>query len=186
MSLDSMTAVEDMIFRDKVDVVYDAAAAVCSRRRRIEWPTLDPHVRDLLQVQESAPLPDITPEAKALVEEEIAKCDTRRGLIVDLDIYDELYVRTPNWRNILRALYFRARRQSAICRDTFELLVNRGFLHPRCLTIPVDLLASTPDTKIVARLLACFSHPYDDLDRACRNQLLMHTIGWMEDINWYA
>jgi hypothetical protein len=121
-----------MIFRDKADIVYDRA--VCSRRRRIEWPTLDPSVRDLLRVQESDLPPGITLGAEMVVDEGIAKCDTRRGLIVDMRIYDQLYLTIPNWRNILRALYFRARRQSAIC-DTFVT----GFIDSYCLTIPVDL-----------------------------------------------
>lgn len=107
--LNGMTVVEDMVFRDKVDVVYDPR--VSSRRRRIEWPTMDPNVRDLL-VQGDSPQPsDVSPAAKAVIAEEISKCDTWRGLIVDLGIYDELYLRAPNWRQILRALYWRARRR---------------------------------------------------------------------------
>lgn len=43
---DGIAAVEEMIFHDKMDIVYDPK--VCSRRCRIEWPSGDPAIRDIL------------------------------------------------------------------------------------------------------------------------------------------
>lgn len=100
---------------------------------------MDPNVRDHLVQGDSTQPSDVSLAAKALIDEEISKCDTRCGLIPDLGIYDEIYLRAPHWRQILRALYWRARRRSATW-DVFELLLNRGFLHPQCLTVPVDIL----------------------------------------------
>lgn len=43
--LDGLSAVEEMIFKYKMDVIYDPA--ITSRRRRIEWPALDSTLEDI-------------------------------------------------------------------------------------------------------------------------------------------
>ncbi|KAN0081995.1 hypothetical protein V8E54_003293 [Elaphomyces granulatus] len=183
-SLSGMTAVEELIFRDKISIVYDPR--ISSRRRRIEWPTVDSVVRDILtQPDDDPPPPEVSVEAKSVIEFELCKCDTRQGFIPDLCIFDEVYTKTPNWRNILRTLYWRARRQSAVW-DVFELLVDRGFLHPVCLTIPVDLHKSTHASACIFRLLGCFSFISKDEDLALLDGLPLQTSAWDLDIKWLA
>ncbi|XHG05990.1 hypothetical protein AWENTII_009202 [Aspergillus wentii] len=41
-SVDGMAAVEELILRDKVDILYDPR--VCARRRWMELPTQDPEI----------------------------------------------------------------------------------------------------------------------------------------------
>lgn len=181
--LDGMTVVEDMIFCDKIDVLYDPCVA--SRRRRIEWPTIDPVICDLLMESETEkpPPPDVSSSAKTLIDEEIAKCDTRRGLLPDLEVYDELYLRRPNWRQILRNLYWRARRQSAIW-DVFELLISRGFLSSDCLTIPIDLLGKAKDSSAVLHLLSCFSLVSEKNPKDIDMKISLQHIEWDYDLHW--
>ena len=122
--IDGMTVVEDLIFRDKVDIAYDPR--VSPRRRRIEWPTADTNIQSHLSATNvgSSSSPTST---KSIINNELAKCDVKGGLRADLGVYDELFVKKPNYSLIMRNLYWRARRQSAIW-DVFELLVMQGFL----------------------------------------------------------
>ncbi|OJJ84395.1 uncharacterized protein ASPGLDRAFT_35659 [Aspergillus glaucus CBS 516.65] len=122
--LDGMSAVEELIFREKVDVLYDPK--VCARRHRIEWPTSDSLIRDTI-CQDSQL---VTGSAKAVLDSEISRCDPRSGYVPDIVVFDQLYAWSPDWRGMLRNLYWRARRQSAIW-DVFKLLVARGLFHPR-------------------------------------------------------
>jgi len=109
-----MAAVREMIFRDKIDVCYDPRNA--TRRRRIEWPTADNNVSHIFLQGTNTPAKEVTAAARDLINE---------GFITEFHIYNELFVKNLNWRQILRALYWRARRQSTIW-DVFELLVDRG------------------------------------------------------------
>jgi hypothetical protein len=68
-------------FRDKVDIAYDRR--VSSWRRRIEWPTIDTNIYHLLD-QDNSVSPHASSGAKAVIDEEISKCDTCRNLIFDL------------------------------------------------------------------------------------------------------
>lgn len=84
--LDGMSAVEELIFREKVDVLYDPK--VCARRRRIEWPTSDALIRDTI-CQDSQ---SVTDSAKAVLDSEIRRCDPRNGYVPDIAVFDQLYV----------------------------------------------------------------------------------------------
>lgn len=180
--VDSMTVVEDMIFRDKADIVYDPR--VSSRRRRPEWPTTDTNIQSHLFANVDRYSPVISHEAiEALIDGEKAKCDIRSGFQPDLGVYDQFFVNHQNSKLIMRNLYWRARRQSTVW-DVFELLVMRGFLHPICLTVPVDLFSMSPGTGVVSELLNCFSRPDRDSDLAFQNKIPLQRTAWNADIEW--
>lgn len=95
------------------DVVYDLR--VSSRRRWPERPTTHATIlHHLLTSGGSLPLTSVRESAKAVIDNELAKCDPRGGLKPDLRIYHELFVKSPNRRPILRNLYWHARRESAV------------------------------------------------------------------------
>lgn len=110
--VDGMTAVEELIFKDKIDIVYDPC--VSSRRRRPEWPTTDANICNHLFTNGSSSPATIPESAKVIVDNEVAKCDSKGDLPPDLGVYDELLVKHPHWRYVLCNLYWRARRQSAV------------------------------------------------------------------------
>lgn len=78
--IDGMTVVEDLIFRDKVDIAYDPR--VSPRRRRIEWPTADTNIQSHLSATNvgSSSSPTST---KSIINNELAKCDVKGGLRAD-------------------------------------------------------------------------------------------------------
>ncbi|PGH05607.1 hypothetical protein AJ79_06774 [Helicocarpus griseus UAMH5409] len=183
-----MTAVEEMVFRDKIDVLYDPS--VSSRRRRIEWSTIDPNIRAFIETNADAAsttVPStIPPSAQLVVDFELAKCDTNSGYPPDLLVFDEFYGRKPNYRFVLRNLYWRARRQSTVW-DMFELLVTRGFLNANSLCLPVNLMQPSRDVGKIRTLLLHFSL----CERDCRliyqeSSIPLQSVDWFLDIGWLA
>lgn len=187
--VDGMTAVEELTFREKKDVVYDPR--VSARRRRIEWPTIDEEVRRHLIMEEEefnpSPPAEYVPEsAKAVIDSEYAKCNVREGFKPDLSIYEQVFIVRPQFKRVLENLYWRGRRQSAVW-DVFELLVQRGFIYPICLTIPVDLKqAGSQDAEIITQLLCCFTYIVQDRRLANRNKIPLQPCEWCDDVEWYA
>lgn len=93
--IDGTTIVEELIFRDKADIVYDSLLS--SRRRRPKWSTTDANTYNYL-LTSSDPLPptSVRESAKVVIDNELAKCDPRGDLKPDLRIYDESFVKSPN------------------------------------------------------------------------------------------
>ncbi|KAI9928650.1 hypothetical protein ASPWEDRAFT_180237 [Aspergillus wentii DTO 134E9] len=139
---------------------------------------------DLLR-SDSNPPASLTQTAKAVIDFELSKCDTRSGFRPELGVYNELFKKSTNWGAILRNLYWRARRQSAVW-DVFELLVMKGFISPSCLTISVDLMSMTRETGIITSLLNCFSTPYHDMYAADRGDIPLQSTSWNADTQWLA
>lgn len=91
--VDNMTTVEDLIFRNEADIVYDPC--VSSRRRRIEWPTTDTNIQSHLLAANVRPPSSsslVPTSTKSIINSELAKCDVKGDLRPDLTIYDELFV----------------------------------------------------------------------------------------------
>lgn len=86
---------------------------------------------------------------------------------------------------MLRNLYWRARRQSTVW-DVLELLVARGLLHPRCLTVPTDTDAKSAIYRIVSSLVFSFSFPGQDDDFNIGDKIPLQSACWYEDIHWYV
>ncbi|PYH95586.1 hypothetical protein BO71DRAFT_428847 [Aspergillus ellipticus CBS 707.79] len=121
-------------------------------RRGIEWPTGKPFIAQLLLEEDSG-----------------------------FDVMKEALTRRPRWKLVLRSLYWRARRQSAVW-QLVELLVSRGFLNYRCLTVPIDPFSMSDSTQFVCDILGCYQHVTDDE----REGLPPQSIPWYEDVGWLA
>ena len=132
-----------MIFQYKMDVFYDPT--IISRRRRIEWPTLDSSLEAICSrvvgsaqggASNTVAKGAVSSFTRAILDEEISKCDTRNSVRGDEDVFDRMYYITPDYFTMLQNLYWRARRQFTIW-DCFEQLVDSDFLSPQCLEYPV-------------------------------------------------
>lgn len=146
-------AVEDMIVRDKVDVLYDRE--LTARRRRIEWPSESERLLNLFKKPSSntsRPSNASKSLAISLIEQELSKCDADAGLACDVGIFDQAFsTDEDDIGRIMTALYYRARVQSAIW-DVFMMLEQRGFLTLDNLRKPVSLF-TTSDTCVRLNLL---------------------------------
>lgn len=97
--MDIIALVGDLIFHNRMNVTYDPR--ICACRRRIEWPTPDANIRDIIASDQACVNTANTPISetfKAIAEQELKKCDTRRGSRSDLGVYEELFLRNPDWR----------------------------------------------------------------------------------------
>lgn len=177
--LDGISAVEELIFREKVDVLYDPK--VCARRHRIEWPTSDALIRDTI-CQDSQL---VTGSAKIVLDSEMSRCGPRSDYVPDIAVFDQLYAWSLDWQGMLRNLYWRCRRQSAIW-DVFKLLVARGLLHPRCLTVPMDTDANSVVSRIVNSLVFCLSFPSQNDDFIIGGKIPLQSACLYEDNHWYT
>jgi hypothetical protein len=183
---DSTLNLEKQVFRYMVDLNMDPRST--SRHRRIEWPTLNPTILPHLAggpltqrpASALAPIPEA---AAAVVQKEISKCDFKQVIIADLNIYDEASIRIPHLESILRNLWWRGRRQSAIW-VLFQILVARGFIDSACLQRPVDLLRRTPSTSLVTGLLGCFSGVHTGVSLAFDDKISLQSVEWAADVQW--
>ena len=175
---------EQLIFRDMVDVLYDPLKI--ARRRQQEWPTLNPHIKLSAVVTTGTTHPSTCPGASvAVVKNEAAKCDTNQGIISDLHVYTEARQKSPNWTLLLRNLFWRAGRQSAVW-DLFLVLVDRGFLSFDSVTLPIDLMNISPNTGLVVELLYCFSYVKQDMRKIQAGEIALQSAEWLADIEWLA
>ncbi|KAG4437904.1 hypothetical protein IFR05_006623 [Cadophora sp. M221] len=123
-------AVEDMIVRNKVDVLYNRE--VTSRRRRIEWPSESERTLNVFRkpTSSSPSSAQATNNAarslvKALIEEELTKCNSDARIPCDVGIFGHAFSdNDEDISRVLSALYYRARIQSAIW-DVFMMLEQR-------------------------------------------------------------
>ncbi|ODM16366.1 hypothetical protein SI65_08366 [Aspergillus cristatus] len=78
-----------------MNVTYDPR--ICACRRRIEWPTPDANIRDIIASDQACVNTANTPISetfKAIAEQELKKCDTRRGSRSDLGVLATMIVRS--------------------------------------------------------------------------------------------
>jgi hypothetical protein len=161
-----------------------------SSNQRIEWPTLN---KDILPHLSKRPLTATPPStdgsseavaesAVALAQHEVANCDDR-GLVTDLLIHDEMSSKAPDWKSIIRNLWWRGRRQSAIWK-LFQALVDKGLINPDCLTVPVDLYGATDDTHFVAKFLYCLSNVQRDSDLVFSGKISLQSSEYNADLEW--
>ena len=96
-----LSVVNTLIFRDAIDVLYDPA--VTHRRRRIEWPSLDINLRQMIvNPSTRATLSQITVnKTKALPDEEFAKCAVNFPLADDDPAIHVRLLSTTSGRSIM-------------------------------------------------------------------------------------
>jgi hypothetical protein len=187
------TAIEDMILRDKIDVLYDPRTT--ARRRRIEWPSLNPDMlKSVTNAQNRGGSPEFKQEAIELLEEELSKGDPNSCVPCDAAVYFDWppyykHNELKNLGDLLTVLYWRGRLQSA-CLDVFTMLVDRGFVSISNLAKPYNIHTGTDATTAVALLLSTFEAVVKeeayvfDLDN--KPHSLWEGQFMMEPINWLA
>ncbi|KAK2792175.1 hypothetical protein FQN52_003943 [Onygenales sp. PD_12] len=162
--------VEDMVFRKKIDVLYDPT--VTSSRRRVEYPSLDTDgLRRFLD--ESVDTPEepqhpnptqVKADLKSILVEEKKHCDPNRympsseaGPFNDFWFQDGRPHRYPH---ILTLMYWRGRVQNA-AKDIFFTLFLRGLISLDGLTRPIDMGAYDPKAGDMLRIITCFRGPLE-------------------------
>ncbi|EZF34493.1 hypothetical protein H109_00223 [Trichophyton interdigitale MR816] len=155
----SVTLLEELVLRDHVDVMF--LKQTVHRRRRSEWPTLDPQLMQQMQREISPPSSSLLRRIQDHIHAAAAECDFDNALMDDGPIVGRLeYPNTP-YDEILRALYYRGRAQSAVW-DIFLILCERGFLNLEAsLEHPVNFYSTPESLCNVLCLLLCFKEPYE-------------------------
>jgi len=166
------TTVATMIFRDSVDVLYNPA--VTHRRRRIEWPTHNIDLRQLIAQNPAPTLPssDIIARTKALLDDEFLKCDINAGVRDDeaAVIYYHFQRHNNDFGPLLKLLYWRGRQQSAVY-DLYEQLCMRGFILAGNLSLPMSMDKASTSVQSLTWILECFEGPAKERDLTRRVQL---------------
>ena len=157
--------VEHMIFRDKVDVVYDPA--ITASRRRIEYPSINEAILKVFRnwgPDKPYPYNNVKQEVQKLVEDEASKCDSNTPFQADSGLIEELVFQKacePDFVQMLKTLYWRGRIQNAIM-DTFTVLCNRGFLALECLQQPINFYNVSKSVSMLAWLISCYEGPQQE------------------------
>lgn len=174
------TVFDDLIFRDSAPIDSSAVAL-----RHINWPETRELVHQALTKATDLSNSDknLPRSAKAVVSSEVALCDTRRGYPLDNPVYNQLHVKSPNWRGMLANLYWRALRQATFW-DVYLLLLHNNFLHEKYLTVLKEFLGPTPETGIVTFLLGCFSSIRSESERTFQGRIPLQLSEWITDIEW--
>lgn len=157
---------------------------------KTEWPTLNKNLLFHLAGRPVTDTPQIIRDSnKAIAEsalttaqQEVAKCEDT-SLVTDLLIHDQMSFPTPDWRSIIRNLWWRSRRQYIIW-NLFQALVERGLIDPGCLTVPVNLYHGTNDTQLITELLYCLKNVRLDSDLV--RDIALQSCGFYTDIEWYV
>ncbi|KAL9098560.1 MAG: hypothetical protein Q9163_005805 [Psora crenata] len=154
------TIMTTMIFRDSVDVLYNPA--VTHRRRRIEWPTHNVNLRQLI-AQHSAPtIPssNIIARTTAMLDDEFKRCDIQAPIPADEGAISYYHFQRHNndFGPLLKLLYWRGRQQSAVY-DLYEQLCMRGFILAGNVSLPMSIDRSSKSVQSLTWLLQCFEGP---------------------------
>ena len=177
-----------------VNVIYDPAAT--HRRCRLEWPRVNQSCFDNLDYYSSNSL---TPAVKSFISEvietEFVKCGGRKNNIpVDMGCINAIVgPRTSGHRPVdqgplLYALYYRGRQQSAVW-DLWVALVDKGFINPQGLRVPVKYKAIPEPVMRVTSLLLCFELPHAEHALLLQNDsppYEHHNGPFYESIFWLA
>ncbi|KAJ5116570.1 hypothetical protein N7456_000918 [Penicillium angulare] len=178
---EQQTPIADIIF---LDDATDAIVPV----QQIEWPKVNATVRQAIaNALVTTPNSNVShpPHALAVAQTEIALCDTSRGFPQDMEVYETLQTNAPDWKGLLANLYWRSFRQAAIW-HLYLYLLSQGLVNRKCLTVPLDLFKSTPNTSVVTLLIRCFESIKNDIDKAYQEELPLQGAEWSTDIEWLA
>ncbi|KAJ5908595.1 hypothetical protein N7495_001277 [Penicillium taxi] len=176
-----MLPLKDLYFRDIVYVSSDQLSS--GRCRRVEWPTSSLSLCELL----SKPI-DLSKQSfpKAVTDfilSEMQLCNTQMGCPADMAVFDEMYTPTPDWRALIRNLYWRARRQSTIW-DVYLMLAKEGFVSASALTLPINFWSPSASAGHVWTILAYFSFVGSDKISIANDKIPLQTTSWESDLTW--
>lgn len=155
--------VEQIVFREKIDVLYDPA--ITSSRRRIEYPTLDNKILPVFlerfdTSKPKHPEPEkVKNELRMIIAEEKKHCDPNEYLpSFEVGVFEDWWYKedTPyHYGEVLKLFYWRGRIQNAV-KDVFHTLLSRGLISAAGLTQPISLGAYNKEATHLAVLLSCF------------------------------
>ncbi|KAJ5106595.1 hypothetical protein N7456_003270 [Penicillium angulare] len=184
-NLSPMLPLREIFFRGMISVSSHGHRSA-GRHQRVEWPTANVVIRRRLgnDTQEPIESPLLAGVTK-LMNNEMSRCDTTVGYPPDMGVFNEMYTNAPDWRGLVRNLYWRARRQSTVW-DVYLLLVERGLVASSSLEHPMNLLAISKSTGILTLLLGCFSNISGDADMALLGEIALQPSDWSADIEWLA
>jgi hypothetical protein len=162
--------VEQMVFREKVDVIYDPK--ITSSRRRLELPTLDPIVLAVfaegLDISEPKhPEPErVKQDVRNIIAEEKTHCNPDHYMnTYDVSVFDDWWYREDSpwsYGDMIQLLYWRGRIQVAVM-DVFHTLVTRGLISSVGLSQPIDIADYHKEVQDLAELLCCFTGTATDM-----------------------
>ncbi|EGE00425.1 hypothetical protein TESG_07769 [Trichophyton tonsurans CBS 112818] len=90
----SVTLLEELVLRDHVDVMF--LKQTVHRRRRSEWPTLDPQLMQQMQREISPPSSSLLRRSQDHIHAAAAECDFDNALMDDGPIVGKLEYRIPH------------------------------------------------------------------------------------------
>ncbi|MCJ1458405.1 hypothetical protein MMC28_008777 [Mycoblastus sanguinarius] len=161
------TSMSSLVFRNLVDVVYDPAAT--ARRRRIEWPTsntaLAQLVRNHAEPRRVMPSGPVVTRAESVIDHEFSFVNTNQNFRGDEGIISHRYFQGSevDLAPLLDILYWRSRQQSAVW-DVFCQLVARGYVPFSTLARPMSMSNVSEQVQSLAWLLQCFEGPAQEAD----------------------
>ena len=150
---------EDLIMRDFTDVAYTREFA--HRRRRAEWPSLDPSLLNRIRRDETFHSNTSVATQQAcgeFIQNATKGCDFDAMYYEDEEALMRLSEPNPQqwYGDILTLMYYRGRMQSAVW-DVFTILCERGMLDYRAsLQEPMDWVKASKEDQAVLGVLECF------------------------------
>ncbi|KAJ5701276.1 hypothetical protein N7488_008824 [Penicillium malachiteum] len=174
--LDPSHPLERLFFRDMVS--FSSAHSAAGRNPRAEWPTTNPKIRQSPGETSHLPKNAVSGAVTKALMDEMAQCDTKIGYPPDIGINDQMYMREPDCRGMLRNLSWRFQRQYVVW-EIYLMLADRGFVEASALTLPMNLFSPSNDTCRIISLLSLFSKIKND-DRLAlqrRNRIAEHWLG---------
>ncbi|KAJ5798467.1 uncharacterized protein N7503_007763 [Penicillium pulvis] len=177
-------SVDDIFFRNMVNVSSHGHYAA-GRNKRVEWPTTNQAIRSKLGNATGLPLTNAVTAVSKLVKDEIYLCDVDLGYPPDMEVYSQVSSTAPDYRGLVRNLYWRARRQSTVW-NIYLLLIEYGLIDFNALVTPMDLLTVSNNTDTVAYILSCFSNVDQDVTLIAKDKIAFQGNDWSADIEWLA
>ncbi|KAL9105278.1 MAG: hypothetical protein Q9227_009517 [Pyrenula ochraceoflavens] len=149
----ALELLEDLVFRDMADVLYEPQTM--HRRRRVEWPFINLTGLNRLIMNPLHPRSEVINQMRKLVLDAWRTCGCWPAMGDDL-IYQEMRKLQPDYLMLFKNLYWRGRQQSAMF-DLWWMLYERRFLKLECLNYPFNCYVSGCNVAPVAEVFAEFS-----------------------------
>ncbi|KAJ5537679.1 hypothetical protein N7494_007158 [Penicillium frequentans] len=164
-SVKSTDSVKGLFFRDMINLSSHGRFSA-AHRKRVEWPTTNQTIRRRLGNTAGLHFKKPFTAVSKVVKDEIELCDVKFGYPPDMGVYSQLSSAAPDWRGLIRNLYWRARRQSTIW-NIYLLLFERGFIDLNALVTPIELFSISKKNRhcrLHTRVLfECFPRCHSDI-----------------------
>ncbi|KAL9114881.1 MAG: hypothetical protein Q9227_001124 [Pyrenula ochraceoflavens] len=156
----ALELVENLIFRDQADVLYQPETI--HRRRRVEWPSIDLPALNRLTRTPMHPDSEIMDQMRRLCTGAFRECGDYPAA-GDGFVHQEMRKPEPDFLTLFKNLYWRGRQQSAVF-DLWWTLYERDLLDLRCLEHPWNCYVSGPNLAPVMAIFEQFPGVQDLYD----------------------